>query len=152
MRTHDRALLLAVLSLLCIPWLANAAPMSLAPTHSAWCPMPGAGLASASTSDFDVPAFLRLGSSGGFDGAPAPRPLTGCMVDLTCPVTMCVISCSGNTSCSVGTNSVTCDGNTTPCPYPGCSPPARCADPCGFCFCLSQGHSRPYCAHGLCLQ
>ena len=73
-------------------------------------------------------------------GVPAPRPLSGCSEQVTCPGALHPkISCTGMSSCSAAEFSVTCDGNTTYCPC------AMCGDLC-YCNCIADGGTQFFCS------
>ena len=67
-----------------------------------------------------------------------PLEMNHCNAQQTCPTNQCFISCTGHVSCTVASASVTCDNVTTGCPYPGCTPPTVCIDPCGYCACKAN--------------
>jgi len=109
-------------------------------------PAPLFSSATCKTATADVPNLLELPGS-----APEPVKLTHCNAQQSCP-DGCFISCTGHTSCTVTATSVTCDGVTTNCPYPGCTPPVDCLDPCGYCDCRAAGGGAFQCSKGYCLE
>jgi hypothetical protein len=82
--------------------------------------------------------------------APEPRP-RACTADLWCP-DGCYIACQGNSLCEVGSTWIKCDGVQTNCPYPGCTPPTNCLDPCGYCDCRASGGTAWQCSKSFCIE
>ena len=123
MKKRTGLLLLAILAL-CLPVAANSErgvpPEIFPPT-----------LAAAQCASLQV-----IGISTAL-GVPDPLPMNHCSAQQTCP-SGCYISCTGHTSCTVQATSVTCDSVVTPCPYPGCTPPSGCLNPCDFCECKAN--------------
>jgi hypothetical protein len=81
---------------------------------------------------------------------PAPS-WKSCQANVTCS-SGCQISCMGPTatSCSSTATSVTCNGTTTNCPYPTCTPPSQCVDPCTWCECRTSGGGGLFCYRAFC--
>jgi hypothetical protein len=71
-------------------------------------------------------------------GIPEPQPAHHCNAQKFC-ADGCFISCVGHVSCTVQAASVTCDSVVTPCPYPSCTPPTGCLNPCDYCECKARG-------------
>ncbi len=123
-------------TILALPAVAGA---DAAPTASVFS-SPAVACQTKTAALFDLPG-----------AAPEPIELTHCNAQQSCS-DGCFISCTGHTSCTVNATSVTCDGVTTNCPFPTCTPPVGCLDPCGFCECRASGGTTIQCNRGFCLD
>ncbi len=133
MRIANRLLALALTLTPTLAWAEPAAtplqPFAPAVLAQPLAPLPANGVRC------DSPAS---GIDSVLVGVPEVTPLNHCHAQQTCPVSGCVVSCTGHTSCTVQAASVTCDGTVVKCP--SCpTPPSACLDKCCWCECKASG-------------